>query len=126
MRFIDSNIIAYAFYQNEYQENCQNILRGEGITDTIALAEAFNIIEYESSRNMAMIAVRGILRSNIEIEDIDVNTIFEALKKADTYKKLKFIDLLHYTIASLKKCETIVSYDKDFDNLEIARAQGLE
>lgn len=123
MRFIDSNIIAYAFYQNEYQENCQNILRGEGITDTIALAEAFNIIEYESSRNMAMIAMRSILRSNIEIKDIDVNTIFEALKKADTYKKLKFIDLLHYTIASQKNCESIVSYDKDFDNLEIPRVE---
>lgn len=123
MRFIDSNIMAYAFYQNERQENCQNILRGGGITDTIALAEAFNIIEFESSRNMAIIAVRSILRSNIEIVDLNVNTIFEALKKADTYKKLKFIDLLHYTVVSLKKCESIMSYDKDFDGLEIVRVE---
>ncbi len=126
MRFIDSNIIAYAFYQNERQENCQNILRGEGITDTLALAEAFNIIEFESSRNMALIAVRGILRSNLKIVDIDVNVIFEALKKAEAYKKLKFMDLLHYTIASLKNCEALVSYDKDFEGLEMARVERGE
>lgn len=126
MRFIDSNIMAYAFYQNEYQENCQNIIRGEGITDTIALAEAFNIIEFESSRNMAIIAVRGILRSNLKIVDVDVNVIFEALKKADVYKKLKFIDLLHYIIASLKNCEAFISYDKDFEGLEIARVERGE
>ncbi|HLC70560.1 MAG TPA: PIN domain-containing protein [Candidatus Nanoarchaeia archaeon] len=123
MRFIDSNIIAYAFYQNEYQDNCQNILRGEGITNTIALVEAFNIIEFESDRDTAMTAVRGILRSNLEIVDIDVNIIFETLKRAGLCGGLKFIDLLHYTVASLKKCESILSYDKDFDNLEIGRAE---
>ncbi|MDO8656651.1 MAG: PIN domain-containing protein [Nanoarchaeota archaeon] len=123
MKFLDSNIIAYAFYQNIHQDNCQNILRNDGMTNTIALAEAFNIIEFEADRDTAMAAVRGILRSNLEIIDVDVNIIFETLKRGGLYKKLKFIDLLHYTVASLKKCESIVSYDTDFDNLEIIRVE---
>lgn len=122
MKFIDANIIAYASYNNERQNHCQNILREENnVSDTLALAEAFNIIELQIGREAAILAIKSILRSTIEISNIDVNTIFEALKKAEQYKQLKFIDLLHYTVASLKKCESIVSYDKDFDNLEIQR-----
>ena len=46
MKFIDANIIAYASYTNEHQNHCQDILRSEhNVTDTMVLAEAFNIIE---------------------------------------------------------------------------------
>lgn len=124
MRFIDANIIAYASYNNENQNHCQNILRNENnVTDTMVLVEAFNIIELQMNREAAMMAIRSILRSGLEIIDVDVNTIFETLKRAELYKKLKVIDLLHYTVASLKKCENIISYDKDFDNLEIIRVE---
>ena len=124
MRFIDANIIAYASYNNENQDHCQNILRSENnVTDTLALVEAFTIIELQMNREAAMIAIRSLLRSGLEIVDIDVNMIFETLKRGGLYKKLKFIDLLHYTVASLKKCENIISYDKDFDGLEIARVE---
>ncbi len=124
MRFIDANIIAYASYNNEHQNHCQEILRNENnVTDTLVLAEAFNIIELQVNREAATMTVRSILRSGIEVVNIDVNAIFEALKKAGQYRKLKFIDLLHYTVASLKSCESIISYDKDFDGLEIGRIE---
>jgi len=47
MRFIDSNILAYAFYENEFQENSRNIIRAGGMTDALCLVEAFNC-SYES------------------------------------------------------------------------------
>lgn len=121
MRFLDSNIIAYAFYENENQINCQNIIREGGIIDTIVLIESFNIIEKERDREYATRAIKSILRANIKIIDVDLNLIFETMKRAEKYKQLKFIDLLHYTTAIMEDCESILSYDQDFDNLEIPR-----
>ncbi len=124
MKFIDANIIAYASYTNEHQNHCQDILRSEhNVTDTMVLAEAFNIIELQVNRQAAMITIRSILRSSMEIVNIDVNALFEALRKAEQYKQLKFLDLIHFTVASLKSCDQMISYDKDFDNLEIARVE---
>ena len=41
MRFIDSNVLAYAFYENEYSSRCQQIIREGGITNTVNIIEAF-------------------------------------------------------------------------------------
>lgn len=123
MKFIDSNIIAYSFYQNEFQDNCQTIIKEGGIIDVLNLIESFNIIEFETDRETATTSIKSLLKSNIKIIDIDINIIFEALKKAQKYKKLKFIDLIHYVVASLNSCETIVSYDTDFNNLDIPRKE---
>ena len=124
MKFIDSNIIAYAFYHHEFQKNCQEMVRGGGITDTLVLIEAFNIIELQTSREMAVTAIKAILKSAIEIVDVDINVVFEALKKSQNYKQLKFLDLVHYTVAVMKNCDTILSSDKDFDHLEIPRKES--
>ncbi len=121
MKFIDSNILIYAFYENKHQDACQNIIREGGITTTLALIEAFNIIEFQANRDTASAAIKGLLKSNIQIVDVDINIIFEALKRAMQYKKLKFFDLIQYTTASLHNCTAIMSYDSDFDNLEIKR-----
>lgn len=127
MKFIDANIIAYASYTNERQNHCQDILRKESnVTDTFVLAEAFNIIELQMNREAATMAIRSLLRSGMEIVNVDVNAIFEALKKSGPYRKLKFADLIHYTIASLKNCEAIVSYDKDFEGLGMVRIERVE
>ena len=122
MKFVDANIIAYASYSNDYQDACQTFLRQDNLlTNTIVLVEAFNIIESEVNRETAVAALRSILRSNIEILSLDLTILFESLKKADKSNKLKFIDLVHYTTAKIKNCEVILSYDTDFDNLDIPR-----
>src|SRR3989344_861177 len=118
MKFIDSNILAYAFYNNKYQDRCQKIIKEGGIINTINLVEAFNIIEHEISREIAIKSIRGLLKSNLKIIDADLNLIFESLKKGEK-SKLNFIDLIHYTSALLNNCETIISYDLDFNGLEI-------
>jgi|SRR3989344_5227281 len=123
MKFIDSNILAYAFYENKLQDNCQEIIKEGGIINTINLIEAFNIIEYESNREIAKNAIKGFLKSNLNVVEVDMNIIFEALKRAEKYKKLKFIDLIHYVTALLNNCEVIISCDKDFDNLEIIKEE---
>ncbi len=121
MNFIDSNIIAYAFYENEHQEHCQNALREGGITNTIVLVEAFNIIEHQTSKEHAKEAIRSLLKAGIRIINTDVNLVFETLKRSE--KTLRFIDLLHYTTALLNECEVILSYDKDFNKLIIPRKE---
>lgn len=124
MRFLDSNIIAYAFYENEFRNACQQAIRSGGAIDTVILIEAFNIIEWQTNRQTALQAIKGIIKANITIVDVDTNLIFETLKRTEKYKKLKFIDLLHYTAALLSHCDSIMSYDKDFDGLEILRSDA--
>ena len=121
MRFIDSNVLAYAFYSNVASKRCQEIIKEGGIINCVNLIEAFNIISYETSAEYAVKAVRSLLKSNLKIVNVNVALIFESLKRATKYKKLKFIDLLHYTTALLYNCNEVVSYDSDFDNLEIKR-----
>ncbi len=122
MRYLDSNIIAYAFYENENREKCKELIKGEGIIDTFNLVEAYNIIQFETNdKEYAKKVITSLLKSNLKIIDVNINIIFEALKRVEKYKNLKFLDLVHYTVALLYSCNEIASYDKDFDNLEIKR-----
>jgi predicted nucleic-acid-binding protein len=119
--FIDSNIIAYSFYDNPRKDVCRKAIFDGGITDSVALIEAFNIIEYQTDREHATDCIKSLLKSNLSIISTDINVIFETLKRTKT--KLRFIDLIHFTSASISNCSYIVSYDKDFNNLEIKRKE---
>ncbi|HLC97291.1 MAG TPA: PIN domain-containing protein [Candidatus Nanoarchaeia archaeon] len=123
MNFIDSNIIAYAFYANPFQENCRNIIREGGLINTLILIEAFNIIELQTSRDIAQKAIKGLLKSQVQIIPVDLNMIFEALKRSSHHQHLKFLDLVHYTTTQLHQCDAIFSYDRDFDGLDIQRKE---
>lgn len=120
MRFIDSNILAYAFYNNAHIDSCQSVLKEGGVIDSLNLIEAFFIIEKETNRDNAVKAIRTLLKLNVQIISIDVNLVFEAVKRVAKYK-LSFFDLIHYTAALMNNCSEIVSFDSDFDNLEIKR-----
>ena len=121
MRFIDSNVLAYAFYENENREKSQEIIKNGGIVNTVNLIEAYNIIQFEVNADYAAKSIRSLLKSNLSIISVDINLIFEAMKRASKYTKLKFIDLVHYTTSLLYNCQEIASYDSDFDNLDIKR-----
>ncbi len=124
MDFLDSNVFVQAFYENENTEKCQEIIKNGGLTDALALVETFHIIEKVVSKEKAEKAIKGILKSNIEIIDLNVNLIFESLKRVGQHK-LSFYDIIHYTCAFLNNCNSIISYDKDFDekDLEIKRKE---
>lgn len=123
MNFIDSNIIAYAFYQNPNQEQCQVAIRAGGVTDTCCLIESFNIIELQTTREFATRAIRGILKTGITIIDVNINLVFESLKKSQAKGRLSFLDLVHLSAAMSSGCESMLSYDKDFDGQEIPRSE---
>ena len=61
------------------------------------------------------------MKSNLAIVEVNVNYVFEALKRRSKYRKLKFLDLVHYVTALLYRCDEIASFDMDFDNLELKR-----
>ena len=123
MKFLDSNVLAFAFYKNEYTEKCQNALREGGIVDVFNLVEAFFIIEKETgSREIAQKSIKNLVKSNIQIADVDVNLLFETLKKINSLK-LSIFDAIHYSCALINNCNAFVSYDKDFDNLDIPREE---
>jgi len=123
MKFLDSNVLAYAFYNNECIGKCQSVIREGGLINILNLVEAFFIIEKETrSREIAQRSIRSLLKLNIQIADVDFNLLFEALKKAN-HVKLSIFDTIHYCCALINSCDAIISYDKDFDNLDIPRKE---
>ena len=123
MKFLDSNVLAFAFYKNEYTDACQTALKEGGLIDVFNLIEAFFIIEKETkSREIAQKSIRGLLKSNIQIIDVDANILFEALKRVNNLK-LSIFDTIHYSCAVTNGCSAIMSFDKDFDNLDVPREE---
>ena len=123
MKFIDANVIARSFYPNNQQRNCEEIIHNGGVINTIVLVEAFNILDYQLGREKARLVTRSLYKSSLLIVDVDKNLIFEALRKSEKETKLRFADLLHYTTALLHSCSAILTYDKDFDKLDIPREE---
>ena len=121
MRFIDSNIIAYAFYENDKRKQCQTLIKEGGIINTVNLIEAYNIIQYETNQEYATKVILSLLKSHLKIISVDINLIFKTLRRTTKYKKLRFIDRLHYTTAQQENCTEIASFDTDFDNVDIKR-----
>ena len=123
MKFLDSNVLAYAFYNNEHTVECQNAIMKGGLTDTFNLTEAFFIIEKETgNRELAKKSIKGMLKSSIHVVDVDINIIFEAIKRINKLK-LSIFDTIHYACALVNGCDSILSYDNDFDNLDILREE---
>ena len=123
MKFLDSNVLAYAFYSNKYTDKCQNAIRDGGLIDTFNLIEAFFIIEKETgNREIAQKSVKSLLKLNLQIVEVDINLIFEASRKVN-HIKLSIFDVIHYCCALMNNCDAIVSYDTDFDNLDIPREE---
>ncbi len=123
MRFLDSNVLAYSFYENEHLERCQQALLEGGIANTFNLIEAFLIIEKETgSRERARKSIMSLLKSNVQIVEVNVNVVFECLRRISSLK-LSIFDAIHYTTAILAGCNSILSYDMDFNNLDIPREE---
>ena len=123
MIFIDSNVLAYAFYDDDKKERCQQIIRGGGIINTVNLIEAYHILQFEVNREHATKSIKSLLKSNLLIVNVDINSVFEALKRTQKNINLKFVDLIHYSCAITNSCSAIISYDKDFDDLDIPREE---
>ena len=124
-KLVDSDVIVFAFSNNPKKEMCRKLIENEKITvNTLILLESFSkVATITKNKELAMNMVKLFYESdNIELVNFDINLFFEALKRSRKYN-LKISDLVHYTTALLKGCSAIVSYDHDFDNLEIKRVE---
>ena len=124
-KFLDSNVIIYAFTEHENSNRCREALIKEQLaTDTVVLLEAYAKLETISNKQHAEKTAQALLRmSNLTITDFDRNLYFEAVKRNKKYT-LKISDLIHYTAALLSNCQSILSYDHHFDGLEIKREEA--
>ena len=52
--------------------------------------------------------------------DVDIKVLFEAIKNMSRHS-LSIYDSIHVACALLNDCESIVSFDKDLDGLQIPR-----
>ena len=123
--FIDSNVIVFAFSNNPKKEVCRNLIENERLViDTLVLLESFSkVATITKDEDLAVNMVKFFYRAdNIEVVSFNNNLFFEAIKRVGKYN-LKVSDLVHYTVALLRACSSIVSYDNHFDGLEIERIE---
>ncbi|MBI2135911.1 PIN domain-containing protein [Candidatus Woesearchaeota archaeon] len=122
-KFIDANIFVKAFTNSEEKEECRDILSTQFITNTLCLVEAIKMIStIKKDKIYAAKSIRSLYAYNCTIIDLDKNLLFEAIKRMDKYD-LKMFDLINYVTALLNGCTEFVSYDRDFNGLEIKRIE---
>ena len=124
-KFVDSDVIVFAFTNNPKKEVCRKIVeKGEITVNTLILLESYSkVATITKNRQLAVNMIKLFYKADtIEIVDFGNNLFFEAVKRIGKYN-LKISDLVHYTTALLKGCSCIVSYDKHFNNLEIKRTE---
>ena len=121
--FIDANIIVMAFTENPDKQNCRRFLANFFVTDILCLVEAqYGITKITKDKNYSTACIKSIYKLSSRIVDLDKNLLFEALKGIRDYD-LSIYDFIHYTTALQETCSRFVSYDKDFDDLEIKRVE---
>ena len=123
-RFVDSNVIIYAFTNSNQKQECRDVLTQENIIiNTLVLLESYAKISTITSKAYARVVARNILSlANIRVVDFTNNLFFESIKRSQKHK-LKISDLVHYTTALLHNCNEIVSYDTYFDSLDVKRVE---
>lgn len=122
-KFVDANVIVKAFTDSAEKDKCREILSTQFLTNTLCLVEAIKMIStIKKDKSYAAKSIRSLYSYNCIIIDLDKNLLFEAIKRIDKYD-LKMFDLINYVTALLNNCTEIVSYDKDFNGLEIKRVE---
>ena len=121
--FIDANVIIKAFTENKDKERCRSVLYGDFITNTLCLVEAQHAIASVSRDKVyASDCIKSLFKSSGITFQLDKDLLFESFKRIGKYD-LNIFDLIHYVTALLNNCSEFVSYDKDFDGLEIKRTE---
>lgn len=123
MKFLDANVIIKAFVENNDKEKCRKLLYEDFVTNTLCLVEAQHSISIiKNDKIYASDCIKSLFKSGCLIVQLDKNLLFDSIKRIEKYN-LNIFDLINYTTALINNCFEIVSYDKDFDDLEIKRIE---
>jgi len=130
--FIDTNIFLRIIAKDSKQstKDCEvlieKIKQGEikAIISSLILAEISWTLK--SFYNLSRQDIAKTLKSLIETKNLRIENKENSLKAIELYKKhnIKFIDALIASRADvLNKKLTIISFDKDFDKIEVLRKE---
>ncbi|MBI3036764.1 type II toxin-antitoxin system VapC family toxin [Candidatus Woesearchaeota archaeon] len=122
-KFVDANVLVKAFTENADKDKCQSMLYEDFVTNTLCLVEAqYRIAKIKKDKTYAWVCIKALLKTHALIVPLDRNLLFESLKRAEKYN-LNTFDLINYATALVNNCSEFISYDKDFDGLEIKRVE---
>ncbi|MAE43207.1 hypothetical protein CMO93_05525 [Candidatus Woesearchaeota archaeon] len=122
-QFIDANIIIKAFTDNTDKERCRKALYENFVTNTLCLVEAqHGISVIKNNKIYAVNCIKSLFKHNCTIVQLDKNLLFESFRRVEKYN-LNMFDLINYVTALINNCSEFVSYDKDFNNLEVKRVE---
>jgi len=128
MPYIDSNVFIYAaIYQTESQQKAKKaketllkIENGEisAYTSTLTWDEVVYVVSKLLSRNDGINQGKKLLGfPNLEFIDVNEGILTVALNLLNKYK-LSPRDSIHAASAISRKIKTVISDDKDFDQIE--------
>jgi len=128
MPYIDSNVFIYAaIYQTESQQKAKKaketllkIENGEisAYTSTLTWDEVVYVVSKLLSRNDGINQGKKLLGfPNLEFIDVNESILTVALNLLNKYK-LSPRDSIHAASAISRKIKTVISDDKDFDQIE--------
>lgn len=121
--FLDANVIVKAFVDNEDMDKCRRLISKSFVTNTVCLLEAERTIgAIKDDKMSASICIKSLLKKDNCVVSVDRNLLFESIKRAGK-SHLKAFDRIHYVTALLNNCLEIITYDKDFEGLEIKRVE---
>ncbi len=121
--FLDANVIIKAFTENKDKERCRKILYLPFVTNSLCLVEAqHGIALIKKNKIYASSCIKSLFKSNGIIISLDKNLLFESFKRIEKYN-LNTFDLINYVTALVYNCSAFVSYDRDFEGLEIKRIE---
>lgn len=129
MFLVDTNIFLELFLGQEKAEECEKLLQKISSGELEAVVSKFTIHAVEAILNDSTLTlaflrnIQGSLGLNVyetSFEDEMASSMLMGKMKMD------FDDSLQYYVAKKLGVEAIVSYDKHFDSLDVARKEPAE
>jgi len=133
MRFLDANVLVYAYYRPRreltererlFKDEAKQIVKGisEGkisvVTSVVHISEMVNVLKHGMSLTQLVVMIRGLfMLDNVEILDVGRDEYFAATELASELD-LDPNDALAVQVMRLKNIEEICSFDLDFDKVE--------
>ncbi len=129
LAYLDANIfVNLASGGSPFLAKCQTLFRAierkeiEAAASILAVAEAYEVLARSLSRAKAAEWLAIFLSYPIKFMPVDLSVFISAVAQGQEHR-LRTFDAIHLASALMAGADVIYSFDKDFDNLEIKRAE---